>query len=159
MTFKTGCYIYGLTSFVSLVTMCDHSQTACSVCYHYLCNSVWWSRNDRLKIWYCTFFFWSTTSSYSRRAFLASQFDGSFSLLSSSTTSWWFSLRASFYQQNAITFHSHVNRADLTELCVNGLHCQNRVCFKSTPTTLKLLSRDVYQGFNTWLTTSVMSSS
>lgn len=47
-----------------------------------------------------TLFFSSTFSSHSSRAFLASQFGGNLSLLSSSTTSWWFSLRASFYAQS-----------------------------------------------------------
>lgn len=50
-----------------------------------------WSLGD-----WNTFFFWSSASSHSSRAFLASQLAGSFSLLSSSTTSWWLSLRASF---------------------------------------------------------------
>lgn len=47
-----------------------------------------------------TFFFSSSCNSHSKRAFLASQFAGNLSLLSSSTTSWWFSFRASFYHQD-----------------------------------------------------------
>lgn len=46
-----------------------------------------------------TFLFSLSASSHSSLAFLASQLEGSFSLLSSSTTSWWFSFRASFWKR------------------------------------------------------------
>lgn len=49
----------------------------------------------------CTYFFFSfSCNSHSKWAFLASQFAGNLSLLSSSTTSWWFNFRASFYHQD-----------------------------------------------------------
>lgn len=48
-----------------------------------------------------TFFFWSSATSHSSRAFFDSQLDGSFRLLSSSTTSLKFSFCASFWSKKS----------------------------------------------------------
>lgn len=158
MTFKTVCHSFGLTSFVSLVTMWYHSQTACSV---------------RVIIIYATLFGGVETTGLKSDT-VPSSF-GPPRVHTPDGLSWPPSLMAasascppppppdgSAYEPHSINrTQSHFIHMLIEQipLCVNGLHCQHRLCFTSTPTTLKLLSHDVYQGFNTWLTTSAMSSS
>lgn len=62
-----------------------------------------------------TFLFSLSASSHSSLAFLASQLEGSFSLLSSSTTSWWFSFRASFWKRKQHVLSWCTNRLPWSE--------------------------------------------